>query len=136
MRTETELKKTWCPWARAIVLGTGDFGDFQLAINRTDKGGGSLAALCIGFSCSQCVDCGPKMELGPAYHSAIHKTADDDPDKPKGEGWTVVRSSHGSAHWTRDTGERHVYCGRNTGEALRHELAGLSDMIFNALNNR
>lgn len=51
MHTEEQAREKWCPFARAIVLGTGDFGDFQLAINRTDRGGASLAALCIASDC-------------------------------------------------------------------------------------
>ena len=104
MKTETELKKTWCPYRR----GT------QFAAERD----------CIGFACSQCVDCGAVRETGPS----------EDMNRPDGEGW-LLRGAPANKVWIRDTGEKHAYCGRNVGEALRQELHGMAQSLLNAINN-
>ena len=143
MRTETELKQTWCPMARvatyhrdswnaetehihdpkspAVNRETGTI-DRTRAENRIPGG-----CFCIGLACSQCVDCGPVVEIGDRIPDDI-LTPDHDPNKPKGKGWKNKQALLGAKRfqrWERETGERHVYCGQNTGEALRQEVASM-----------
>ena len=99
MKTETELKQTWCPWRRGQ----------QFQSERQ----------CIGFACSQCVDCGAKMETSIASVD----------DRPVGEGWELHGILRSDKKWMRATGETHAYCGRNVGEALRYEIADAIDNI-------
>lgn len=130
MKTETELRKTWCPFARSSII----YVNGSHAANRYAEGSNHPNAKCIGFACSQCVDCGEVREFGPLFNHRKYKTPGDDPNKPEGEGWKVMESVTHADRWVLETGERNAYCGRNVGEALRHELAGLADAIYNAAN--
>lgn len=122
MKTETELKETWCPFARqGIVEG--------IAVNRDCRDEITESCLCIGLACSQCVDGGAVIEDGPWEKD---KT-------PEGDGWYLKRiyttdNSTAGQRWLRETGERHAYCGQNTGEAMRQEIIGAVNIIENAIN--
>ena len=125
MKTETELKKTRCPFFQ--VRDDGDGLLIDPSVQYSD---------CIGLACSQCVDCGPVRVIGPAHDITEHKSPDDDPNKPEGEGWKVEERLGHRDRWVRETGDRQVYCGRNTGEALRQEVASAIEHLIGAINNR
>ena len=109
MKTETELKQTWCPYAE---------------VEERDLREDPTLTNCTGLACSQIVDCGPAVEKFDTRDFAevdeVMTIKVAETLRPEGEGW--IRSGF---TWTRKTGDRHVYCGRNTGEALRYELGGL-----------
>ena len=130
MKTETELKKTWCPMARGLaVVKIGDVPITAAGVNMTEQtGAGELMTLCIGLACSQCVDCGPMVEVNVVPMAETMASQQD--SRPEGDGWKLsgtygVGKPPTTVRWTRETGERHVYCGQNTGEALRQEVASM-----------
>ena len=126
MRTETELKQTWCPMARNLaVVNVGDVPITAAGVNRGEQSGvGDVMSLCIGLACSQCVDCGPVVE---SINVPMADTmASEQDSRPKGNGWKFEGTFGAgkrptTVRWIRETGERHVYCGQNAGEALRQE---------------
>jgi hypothetical protein len=118
MKTETELKGTWCPWMDGRQYLTG-----------SEKG----SCACIGLDCSQCVDGGAVYET----RDVVEDTDTGKLRQPDGEGWKMIGGMRSKDHrWQRETGERHAYCGRNIGEALRQELSGLAFAIENINNPR
>ena len=129
MKTETELKQTWCPFARGLaVIKQGDIPIAAAGVNMSEQSG-VVMSLCIGLACSQCVDCGPVVETMPAIMSDGTKQK-----RPDGDGWRIAGAR--GEYWQRETGERHVYCGRNTGEALRQELSGMAQAILDTPFNQ
>lgn len=125
MKTETELKETWCPYVLASIIQTNG----NHAANRYAEGGNHPNANCIGFACSQCVDGGAEVETKPIDQAA--KSPED--SRPDGDGWKVKGILKKDQYWRRKTGERHAYCGRNIGEALRQELYSMIER-FDILN--
>ncbi len=116
MKTETELKQTWCPYADSRT---------RWMVETKLRGNFPAETACIGLACSQCVDCGAEVET--AYSD----------DQPEGDGWQQREKGFPVSDriWVRETGERNVYCGRNTGEALRQEVAGAIRHLMDAIHN-
>lgn len=131
MKTETELKKTWCPMARNLTtVNVGAVPVAATGVNMGKQSGvGDVMSLCIGLACSQCVDCGAVME------TEEHRAGTQKEIKSReADGWIYVPSFAGNArHWRRETGERHVYCGQNTGEAMRQEVASALGHLMDAI---
>ena len=131
MKTETELMETWCPFVRhtadAIESATNRWGYNEKLQTNPEE------CRCIGLACSQCVDCGAVVERedmtgpsGAGQEEILRRQAD---------GWTYQGSRPGKPpYWFRKTDERLVYCGRNTGEALRQEVARTLDCVIDAIN--